>query len=337
MVQRIFPFALLATTTLGVAVLGAPADARADDACAAAPAAPKGHVLARIDKAEGNGAVTARLVGDVPSRQRPKAGDEAYLLTCTGARVGGAGDTTVRAASGSSVDLVIGMPPSQLVGKYLAIDSGFDSEPPLQEGEVRPPAGYAKARILDVRVEGGGVRVVISRGPGQGVMPGARAYMVTAKGQPANRGAFTVQHAQSARASAAFIARATPDSIRESPDVFVEVGKPCQAPSPVDLSGAELFAAAKGSVPAGWAVLPVPRDRSGWPGFRVAKGAKDGVLPQKAWMLVGVGATSSYVPAHVSDVTLSEAKVTIDAQNPDALKNVELRVLVNASATCPAR
>jgi len=326
---------------LGIAVAAtlptlAPRTAAADDPCASPPPTPRGHVLARIEKVEGNGAVVARFGSDATGRLRPKVGDEAYLLKCNGARVGGAGDVAVKGVSGSTIETVIGLPAAQLTGKYIAIDSGFDSQPPLAEGEIQPPSGYVRARVLDVKVvDGVGARIVVSRGPSQGVLPGAKAYLVTAKGHPANNGAFTIAHALSNRAVAGTIPHTTVDNVLAHQDVFVEAGKPCQAPSPVELDGAQLFAASKGTIPAGWAVVPVPRERSAWPEFHVGKGAKDGVQPGKAWILVGAAGGASYVPAQISDVGLDGAKATVKADKPETLKGAELRLLVNASATCP--
>lgn len=322
---------------LALAAPLAPRTASADDPCATPPPTPPGHILARIEKVEGNGAVVARFGADAVGRLRPKVGDEAYLLKCNGARVGGAGDVTVKGVSGSTIETVIGLPAAQLGGKYIAVDTGFDSQPPLAEGEVRPPAGYVRARVLDVKVDGAGTRIVISRGPGQGVLPGAKAYLVTAKGHPANNGAFTVAHALSTRAAVGTIPHTTVDNVLAHQDVFVEAGKPCQAPSPVELDGTQLFAASKGTLPAGWTLSPVPRERGAWPEFHLGKGAKDGVLPGKAWILVGAAGGASYIPAQISDVGLDGAKATVKADKPETLKGAELRILVNASATCPAR
>ena len=160
----------------------------------------------------------------------------------------------------------------------LALENTSSRALPAQiKLEMLDPSGYVRARVLDVKVvDGVGARIVVSRGPSQGVLPGAKAYLVTAKGHPANNGAFTIAHALSNRAVAGTIPHTTVDNVLAHQDVFVEAGKPCQAPSPVELDGAQLFAASKGTIPAGWAVVPVPRERSAWPEFHVGKGAKDG-------------------------------------------------------------
>jgi hypothetical protein len=304
------------------------AQPKAEGPCSSAPAAPKGHVLAKIDKVESNGTVTLALPSDATGSQKPKTGDDAYLLKCNGFRFGGAGDAKIASIAASSAQVVFAVQKNQLEGHYVAIDSGYDSQTPLAEGEVRPPAGYVAARIIDNKVDGRGAGIVIAAAYGQGVFPGAKGYIIDEKGKPIRDGSFVIDEANHPRQVRAKV-DASVDGVNNSARrVFVEAtSRKCTAPESGMPSSAEIARAVKsGAPPAGWIALDVPGSRPDWPKLKISAGTDRGVLPPGGAFLIGRG---SVYPATLGDIRASSASVTAGGDNPGALKDTPLRLFVS--------
>ncbi len=328
------------TSTLLVALAGslalsstAPMAALAQPACS--PAAPRGFVRAKIEGADGVGGVTLRFGAEAEGRLKPKVGDATYLITCGGFRAPGRGTyTTIQSVSGTSARAVLGLPASRLVGGWALIDTGYDSEPPLYEGEVRPPAGYVQASITDVQVKGGKTQIGIGGSYVDGVFPGARGYLVSEKGRPVPGGAFTVARLASEHLTVALV-DASADVVSANQQVFVERSqRRCQAPDPVPPPTAELARTLQGGAPpAGWIFVDVPTTRSGWPSITLPVGADQGVVPPaRAWFVVGrpaPGVPLSLVPASagVEDIRSRTSMVTAT----ESLRSAPMRVLVQVA------
>jgi hypothetical protein len=329
--KKIGSLVTLAAVSAALAVAGpAPAQDNNGVPCASPPPTPKGHVLAKVEKVESNGGVTLRVLHEPNGRLKPKPGDAAYLLKCNGYRLGGAGDVKVQTVSGATATVAIAAPKAEVEGHYVAIDTGYDSQPPLREGEVRPPAGYASARIIGVDIVHDKTRILIGRGYGQGVFPGAKGYVVDEKGTPVRGGAFTVEEATSDRAVRAFVST-TIDGLGKNPGVFVEESpRRCTAPDPVMPAGAELARVLQGGAPPqGWSAIDLPTSRAQFPQFTVNAGTNQGVLPPvKAFFIVGRG-TGALHPATPSSIKASTSVFTVGGDNASVLKDAPLRLIVS--------
>ncbi len=327
--------ALIASLTLAslAPLLAGDASAQAPQggACPSPPPTPKGHILAKIEKVEGNGAVTLRHAEGLTGRRKPKAGDDVFLLTCKGDRAPGRGShTQVQSASGAVVSAVFGLPKSQLEGRYGVIDTGYDSDPPLFEGEVRPPPGYIQVRVINVAVSGGKTRVTFGTSYAGGVFPGAPGYLVNEKGQPARNGNFTLDTVTSERSVVGTLDTSL-DEVNRNPQAFVlRSSRRCDAPDPTAPSAADMASALQGGpAPAGWMFVDVPTSRTGWPSITLPVGADQGVVaPARALFVVGKpapGAPSTLVPA--PDLTeVRKGSSTVVA--PSSLRSTQMRVLV---------
>ena len=320
-------------------VLSCPEPAQAQTAGACNPAAPRGYVLARVEKVEANGQTTLRFGADATGKIKPKAGDAAYLLTCSGFRAKGRGSyAQVRSVSGTTAQVVFGASAAELSGKVVAIDSGYDSDPPLFEGETRPPAGYVQASLTNVQVDYGKTQISIGASYTDGVFPGARGYLVDEKGQPVRNGAFTISRVFSEHASTATV-DVTVDTVNNNPQMFVErTRRTCEAPDPVAPSSALLAKTlAGGPAPAGYVFVDVPTTRSGWPDITLPVGTNQGVMPRaKAFFVIGrpgAGAILSIVPA-MDGVKMVRAGASVVTAT-ESLKTVPMRVLVQTTKCTP--
>jgi hypothetical protein len=298
--------------------------------CSSAPTPPRGHVLAKVEKVETNGAVTLRLLHHEGGKLAPKVGNAAYLLKCNGYRFGGPGDVKLDTVSGMNATTAIAAPREQILGHYVAIDTGYDSQPPLREGEVRPPSGYVNAQIVALDIRNSKTSIVFNRGYGDGVFPGAKGYVIDDKGAPLSGGSFTVEEATSEHAVRAFVGL-TRGVVEKNLAVYVEASsRRCTAPNPVLPAGVELAQVLQGGAPPqGWVALDLPTSRSSWPHFTVATGTSHGVLPPvKAFFIIGRGMGVLH-PATVSEVKANTTVFTVFGENPSALKDAPLRLIAS--------
>ncbi|MBK8214782.1 MAG: hypothetical protein IPK71_13670 [Myxococcales bacterium] len=323
----------LAAVTVLAATVAPSANAQTGGACS--PAAPRGYVRAQVESADGTGNATLRFGAEVTGRLKPKAGDAVYLATCNGFRAPGRGSQTeIRQVSGATAKVVFGLPAAQIVGKYVFVDTGYDSEPPLFEGEVRPPSGYVQASITDIQVKNGKTQIAVGASYTDGVFPGAKGYIVNEKGQPVAGGAFVIERLGSEHVTVAMV-DAGRDVVISNQQVFVERSmRRCQAPDPVPPPAAELAKTVQGGpAPAGWTLVDVPTTRSSWPQVTLPVGSDQGVVPPaKVWFIVGrtgFGAPLPIVPAasNVESIRASSSVVTA----PDNLRSAPFRVLVQTT------